>query len=47
MKSIALLNEVPAEEANRMAYKDMNTFYYIAATLGFYAIIIIGAITIT
>ena len=46
MKSMALLNDVPAEEANRMAYKDMNNFYYVTATLIFYAIIVIGAILI-
>ena len=45
-KSIALLNEVPAEEANRMAYKDMNNLYYVVATLSFYAIIVLGAIAI-
>ena len=46
MKSIALLNEVPAEEANRMAYKDMNSVYYVIATLSFYAVIVLGAIVI-
>ena len=46
MKSIALLNDVPVEEANRMAYKDMNAIYYVVATLTFYFIIVLGSIMI-
>ena len=46
MQSIGILSEVPIEEANRMAYKDMNTALYVGATLSFYVIIIIGAIAI-
>ena len=46
MLSVALLDHVPAEEANRMAYKDMNTALYVIATLAFYTVIVIGAIAI-
>ena len=37
---------MPAEEANRLAYKDMNTFYYVTGTLAMYMLIILGAIAI-
>ena len=46
MKSIALLDGVPAEDANRMAYKDMNPIYYVTGSMAFYFIIVIGAIMI-
>ena len=46
VQSIGILSEVPIEEANRMAYKDMNTVLYVGATLSFYAIIVMGAIAI-
>ena len=46
VQSIALLSDVPIEEANRMAYKDMNAALYVLATLGFYAVIVVGAIAI-
>ena len=41
-----ILETVPAEEANRMAYKDMKYGYYLTATLSFYAVIIAGSIAI-
>ena len=41
-----ILETVPAEEANRMAYKDMKMSYYLTATLSFYAVIIAGSIAI-
>ena len=40
------LTAVTTEESNRMAYKEMRMSYYLAGTLIFYAVIIIGAITI-
>ena len=46
MKSVALLDGIPVEESNRMAYKNMKTSYYVGASLGFYLIIILGAIFI-
>ena len=46
MKSVALLDGIPVEESNRMAYKDMNPVMYVSASLGFYFIIIMGAIFI-
>ena len=44
--SVALLDHVPAEEVNRMAYKDMNTAIYVIATLSFYTVIVTGSILI-
>jgi len=46
MKSVALLDGIDVEESNRMAYKNMKTSYYVGASLGFYVIIIVGAIFI-
>lgn len=46
LKSIAMLNDIPVEEANRMAYKDMNAIYYVVATLTFFFIIVLGSILI-
>ena len=37
---------VTTEQSNRLAYKDMKLSYYLLGTLGFYAVIIAGAIII-
>ena len=47
MQSVEKLSAVSVEEVNRMAYKDMNRTVYVSATLGFYALIVVGAIAIT
>jgi len=40
------LTLVTTAETNRLAYKDMKLKYYLAGTLGFYLVIIVGAIII-
>jgi hypothetical protein len=40
------LTMVTTAETNRLAYKDMKLKYYLAGTLGFYLVIIVGAIII-
>ena len=40
------LTMVTTVETNRLAYKDMKLKYYLAGTLGFYLVIIVGAIII-
>ena len=40
------MESIPAEEANRMAYKDMNSFYYVTATLAYFTLIIYMSIAI-
>ena len=47
MQSVEKLSSVSAEEVNRMAYKDMNRTVYVSATLGFFALIVVGSIAIT
>ena len=42
----ALLERVTAVEANRLAYKDMKTCYYVAATLTLYGMCILVAILV-
>lgn len=40
------MSSLVADEANRMAYMDMKTAYYLLGTLGFYAVILGGSIII-
>ena len=40
------MRDTDAEDANRMAYKTMNTCLYLVATLTYYVVIVLGAIFI-
>lgn len=46
MKSKAFMSQITMKQANRLAYKDMNTVYYVLGTMTMYAGVLLGAIFI-
>ena len=46
MFSTEKLSDIPVQEVNRMAYKDMSRSLYLSVTICFYALIVVGAIAV-